>query len=575
MIDYKKELEPYKLFVDEFGEQITFNALVMSLYMDEPLTKEFIIDNVTEDNDDKKTDFLAITKDEDSVKRIYLAQSTLSDKPNKQGAKANKAADLNTAISWFFSGNRALMPMKLKNRADDCKESLGNNEVTEFHVLYTHNMPETINVTNELKTIEDDLVNRLKSSNITIIVKEVGENTFNKLVNFKRDGIKITDEISFPFEFQHFQETEDWNAEVSVITGTWLYDQYQKYGEDLFSGNYRGFLGASARKKINNKIKSTAENNPHDFWAYNNGITILTNSIEKKSKKINGISIINGAQTTGCIGNISNKNSLIDIKVLCKVVSCKNSEKSNDIIKYTNTQNAITTWDKYSNDPTQKIIEEQLKKYSLKYSVKRGAEVNNYDMGIETVAQPLLAFRGDFFGAYDGKNNIFNKKELYDNAFNKASGRHLILVNSISLSYDNFKATFKRTLNEDSPEKKHQMYNLLSEIGFKSFYLYMFGKLISDIFDKNCDVKSVALDNNSLENNELIEIYSLFTDITEKLANCISLTFYKNNNSLRFREVIRKVELFSNWIDDIDTNFSIALSNVSRLQELRDVLAKS
>ena len=387
--------------------------------------------------------------------------------------------------------------------------------------------------------------------------------------------LKFFDSIQFPFQFFANQTGDNWEAELSVVDGTWLNSLFKKYGEDLFSANYRGFLGASARKKINNVIKSSAENAPKDFWAYNNGITILTNTIDKKQKTLTGISIINGAQTTGCIGTLEKSDNLKDIRVLCKIISCDEQEKASNIIRYTNTQNAITTWDKYSNDPEQKEIKNQLERFGISYSLKRGSDNNLSDISIETIAQPLLAFRGNFYGAYDGKNNIFNKKELYSETFHLAKGRHLVLVNAISQCFDTYKISVKKNLSETATETQQQLYNLVSEIGFKSFYMYMFGELIEDIYGQKCDRRSIAIDNNTTESMSLIDLAAKFYNVTEKLVKTISIAFYRNNNSLRFREVIRNKAMYDLWTKDIKDFFHLSIDEKEDLSEIRNILSSS
>ena len=574
-MNLESELGKYKSFIDEFGINNVFCALSMSLYMDEPLTKEFISNYITDDHNDKKVDFLAIVNEEDNLKKIYLVQSTFSKKENKDSAKANKASDLNTAISWLFSGNKDLLPNKLKPLMEECIEYLKKGEVSEFHVIYNHNLPESIAVTNELNTIQKDLQNRLSTYATKVFAKELGKTSLLKLLEKKNSGIKIFDIIQFPFDSFAKQSGDSWEAELSVVDGVWLNNIFKTYGEDLFSANYRGFLGANARKKINNVIKSSAENSPKDFWAYNNGITILTNSINKKQKTLTGISIINGAQTTGCIGTLEKSDKLNDIRVLCKIISCNNTEKSSNIIRYTNTQNAITTWDKYSNDPAQKEIQKQLEVLDISYSLKRGSDNNLSDISIETIAQPLLAFRGNFIGSYDGKNNIFNKKDLYNEAFYLAKGRHLVLVNAISQCFDSYKADTKKNLSETATEKQQKLYNLLSEIGFKSFYMYIFGELIEDIYGQQCDRTSIAIDNNTIRTMSLVDIAAKFYSTTEKLVKAISLAFYRNNNSLRFREVIRDKITYDKWIKDAKDFFYLSIDDKKDFIDIRNMLSAS
>ena len=134
-----------------------------------------------------------------------------------------------------------------------------------------------------------------------------------------------------------------------TVTGNWLRDLFKRYDDKLFPANYRGFLGINKRKTINSAIKNTAEKQAADFWVYNNGITLLTNQFTKqKTPKhkatLSGISIINGAQTTGSIGGIDSATDLSDVQIMCRIVISKNPDKINEIVKFNNTQNKITTW---------------------------------------------------------------------------------------------------------------------------------------------------------------------------------------------------------------------------------------
>jgi len=63
------------------------------------------------------------------------------------------------------------------------------------------------------------------------------------------------------------------------------------------------------------------------------------------------MSIINGAQTTGSLGAIPVNVDLSDTSILARVIECTDTETINSIVKYNNTQNKITAWDSFSNDP--------------------------------------------------------------------------------------------------------------------------------------------------------------------------------------------------------------------------------
>ncbi|MDK7226021.1 AIPR family protein, partial [Proteus mirabilis] len=129
-------------------------------------------------------------------------------------------------------------------------------------------------------------------------------------------SIIISDEISFPENRVGFlKKNSDWETFVTTINGKWLADIYKKYtSTELFSANVRNFMGANNKdndKIINAGIQRSSKETPHDFFVFNNGITalvhdfnIVTEESQKYLKSIKGISIVNGAQTTGSLGTL-------------------------------------------------------------------------------------------------------------------------------------------------------------------------------------------------------------------------------------------------------------------------------
>ncbi|MCI8496481.1 MAG: hypothetical protein HFI74_12570 [Lachnospiraceae bacterium] len=66
----------------------------------------------------------------------------------------------------------------------------------------------------------------------------------------------------------------------------------------------------------------TVQQQPENFWAYNNGLTALVNDYDLENGKITvtGITIINGAQSTGAIGAVENLKS--DFLVPIRFIVC-------------------------------------------------------------------------------------------------------------------------------------------------------------------------------------------------------------------------------------------------------------
>ena len=90
----------------------------------------------------------------------------------------------------------------------------------------------------------------------------------------------------------------------------------------LFGQNLRDSLDEKKSKTYEAMIK-TINDEPERFWNYNNGITILCESLDAHREKNNGqvdlieitnFSIINGAQTTNALG-VYLRNALINHEV--------------------------------------------------------------------------------------------------------------------------------------------------------------------------------------------------------------------------------------------------------------------
>ena len=155
---------------------------------------------------------------------------------------------------------------------------------------------------------------------------------------------------------------DEYQSFLSVVSGDFLYNIYDKFGQKLFEQNVRTFL--QFRGNVNKGIRNTIEYNPEMFFAYNNGITATATEVGMNSKghitKIKNFQIVNGGQTTSAI-YAAKKNSKLDISnvaVQMKLSVVKIKEKKNDFVsnvsEYANTQNKVNKSDFFSNSPFHK-----------------------------------------------------------------------------------------------------------------------------------------------------------------------------------------------------------------------------
>src|SRR5205085_1772823 len=94
---------------------------------------------------------------------------------------------------------------------------------------------------------------------------------------------------------------------VAIFPGALLHELYDEHGSRLLELNVRSYL--QAKGKINKGILETLRNDPADFMAYNNGITVVAERIlfgplangREGIVELQGMQIVNGGQTTASI----------------------------------------------------------------------------------------------------------------------------------------------------------------------------------------------------------------------------------------------------------------------------------
>lgn len=446
---------------------------VLGLYLDESDLDALAARSLTDGGNDKCLDFIEIDK---TGQKIVVAQGYFSDKIADK-APAKKASDLTIAASWLAHGDEDAQTLneRVRARALECRAALDSEEIEQIELLYIHNRPESLNTQEELDTCVRTAQKLFQKYDIPVTCKELGLREIETLYRERSSQILLDNEIEVVGSHMGDLSTDDWDAYIYTVKGAWLRDLFKQYDDRLFSANYRGFLGISKRKKINTSIKSTAERQPTDFWVFNNGITLLTKEVVRRGRKttLRGISIINGAQTTGSLGSVDPKVDLSKVKVMCRVVVCKNPDKIDEIVKFNNTQNRITTWDQYANDEIQAVIRKQFEDLGYDYSMKRGFDSVNAMIGIEKAAQPVLSFNGYFIDANRSKNSIFDRPEIYRRAFADRSARHILLAFCFAKSIDEV----KRTLLEKSErtENETKQLNLFNYLSFRHFLLACIG----------------------------------------------------------------------------------------------------
>lgn len=472
-------------------------------------------DALTDGSDDKKCDLIYIDRDSGFA---VVAQAYMKKKPIETDlAKVNKASDLNTAASWIFARNIDDIPERIKDAVGELQDAVKEGDINTIYFWYVHNMNEKNNpeVQEELNTVQiaaQKLVNSFAEDNsVKIVALEVGNATIEKWFNSSEKRIRVEDTIHVEGVGNVFEiDGCNWRACVTAVKGSWIRRLYLKYKDDLFSGNPRNYLGAGKRKnKINLGIMDTVEKQPENFWAYNNGVTALVNDYcieDNIIQSVKGITIINGAQSTGAIGAVEALKD--DFLVPIRFIVCSDPKIIEEIINNNNKQNEILPSDLRSNDKQQVRLRNEFKKYpQLYYSGGRrdSTRVRNKEVfDPYLVAQTLLAFHGDCVTAYNSKKVIWDEDKEYTNIFSdQLSAEHIIFVYSLGRAIDEFKISLKNKKEERTSVEEGE-FVFLSKRGSKMLLIYavsicmesLIGKKILDpwrlVYKDNQDFDSLV-----------------------------------------------------------------------------------
>jgi hypothetical protein len=233
--------------------------------------------------------------------------------------------------------------------------------------------------------------------------------------------------------YDDLSKIESW---VFSMRGDTIAAIYDFAGPRIFARNIRGYLGTGI--EVNRSMVATLRDEPEKFFYYNNGITILCDEAEKKSRQgkdilqVNNPQIINGQQTTRTVA--AHPAEARNASVLVKVIRVPRNQDGNGngfeklvsrIVTGTNWQSTIIASDLISNDRTQIELERSFRKLSYYYIRKRQSkgEAKRFSPGKHyrlvtkgELAQAVAACELDPATVRQGTEELF-EESLYPKVF--------------------------------------------------------------------------------------------------------------------------------------------------------------
>jgi len=165
-----------------------------------------------------------------------------------------------------------------------------------------------------------------------------------------------------------------------------------KEGAALFERNIRYYLGSS---EVNEGIARTVNKSPEELFYLNNGLTAIAQRIQTSAGgnrdrcriKMEGVSIVNGAQTAGAIATAENISPNAKLLLTVIEVGAGQEDVGVRITRARNSQNAVLSLDFAAADPNQERLRRELAAIHIAYHYRPSAE------------------------AYDRKEDAFNIEE--------------------------------------------------------------------------------------------------------------------------------------------------------------------
>lgn len=332
---------------------------------------------------------------------------------------------------------------------------------------------------------------------------------------------------------------EPYNAFYGMISGEEIATWWKEHQTKLFEKNIRQVLGTT---EVNREIEITLKENPDLFWYYNNGITIICDSIEKSrigglnnelgTFNLKNMAIINGAQTVSTIGRYALKNNdkIENIKVNLRIIALKDTPEDfgKDVTKANNRQNKIENKDFVSQDEEQLRIKTELSLEGVEYSIMRSDSFKkaekSFDLTEGIIALVCAKNRTDLtVQAKKGIGKFYEnlEKGIYKEIFNKST-MGIYIYNCVRINRE-IEKTLENEINNFS-KKSGRKYGLLVH-GNRIISQITFHKL-----NLNDELKNVEFKINKTNIQKKVKnvIKLVNTELEKNYSDNIIGTLFKN-----------------------------------------------
>lgn len=414
------------------------------------------------------------------MKRFLIVQSKI----RNDGSSSLDIGDMSAfckGISRLINSDYANANSKILSKQaeiDDAIFSVGYK--IEAVIIYTSDTP----LSQEVESLVHDLQGKINEggevfSYKTILLKEIHDHMKTGAVG------KVIDRKIQVENWGVLKDHEIPRGYYGLMSAQELGKMWKEHKSSLLSKNIRFFKGST---EVNEGIKKCLKERPERFVYYNNGIKIIADKITRSLSHVDStdcglfelknLSIVNGAQTIGCVGDVYEENPdlLRDVKIFAHIISLENTEDGfgNAVTRLSNTQNKIEKKDFLSvGDPYHENLKKTFALDGYNYSYRTGDSKDTSPKSC-TVDEAVVALGcavDDVDISTRIKSNVGSIYDdltggIYKSIFNSSVGTHRVW-NSIQFQkqYDSIRVEYS---------KQHEKLEKLVSIHGNCFVLHLF-----------------------------------------------------------------------------------------------------
>ena len=335
---------------------------------------------------------------------------------------------------------------------------------------------------------------------------------------------------------------------VGLVNSKDLILSIEEYIETIFDENIRLYEGKTT---VNNSIKSTASDPKESemFYFYNNGITIIcdkaSNSPNKLSVSLKGVSIVNGCQTVTSIYELYKKSKLQSgVDILTRIIEISDYNERMKITEFLNSQNPIKDSYFIANHTIirdlQKVLEDKgyyLERQVNEFEYKKmyGArDINDLTpIKLENVIQYYVGYWLDEYAALAkrGKSLLFDKNKI-DEILMEINADRVIEAYNMYNKISKIITSYRRTRRNEKKKEISDFLELSHEQFLENVDEYLFintGDILilntTRILKEKYEKDSTEFDDEKLIKDSIIKIHDkLISEFPDGIKNVSTLT---------------------------------------------------